>query len=100
MASGNGPYLSCIFFFFFFSFPFVLRERSVDPSKRSDLRRLRCTRRRRPHPAVPDRAAGLRQHTDGVWLTAFSPAVYLFFCVFEVTAVRVCACVFFLLPDD
>lgn len=87
MASGNGPYLSCASFFFLFSLShsFVLRERSVDPSKRSDLRRLRCARRRRPHPAVPDRAAGLRQHADGVQLTAFPPAVLPFF---------VCVCVY------
>lgn len=53
---------------FFFSL-FVLRKRSVDPSKWCDLRRLRRPRHRWPHPEVPDRATWLRQHNDGVWLS-------------------------------
>lgn len=56
------PDLSCAFS------SFVLRKWSVYPSKWSDIRRLRCARHHWPHPAFPDRATGLQQRKEGVWL--------------------------------
>lgn len=55
-ASGNGS------LFKWHLSAFVLRQRSAYLSKRSDLRRLRCSIDHRPHPVVPDRVTRLQQH--------------------------------------
>lgn len=101
MASGNGPYLSCIFFFFFF-FPSPLFLGNGQLIRPSDLTLGGC--------AARDAADHILQFQTelqgcGSTLTVCGSLLSLrpstFFCVFEVTAVRVCACVcVFLLPDD
>lgn len=99
MASGNGPYLSCIFFFFFF-FPSPLFLGNGQLIRPSDLTLGGC--------AARDAADHILQFQTelqgcGSTLTVCGSLLSLrpstFFCVFEVTAVRVCVCVF-LLPDD
>lgn len=59
-ASGNGS------LFKWHLSAFVLRQRSAYLSKRSDLRRLRCSTNHWSHPAVPDRVTRLQQHVKCV----------------------------------